>query len=112
MEHDPLGSPHEALAKYDRLKPPKGARIVVDPNPLRRLTDMGKVEKAVSQRMRELGLDSGHLASMARVPANVVAGMLGCRPVPIADARAVLDALGIRSHVFPVEYAMEREAGR
>lgn len=112
MEHNPLESRREMLAKYDRLQPPEGARMVFESNPLRYLSDMGRVAEAVSRRMGERGLDAARLAALARVSADVVAGMLDCEPVPIADARAVLDALGIRSHVFPIEYAMEREPGR
>lgn len=112
MEHDPRGFPQGMLAKYDRLQPPEGARIVVESNPLRYLSDMDRVAEAVSRRMEEQGLDVGQLAAMACVPVDVVTDMLGEKPVPIADARAVLDALGIRSHVFPIEYAMERGSGR
>ncbi|KAA8819893.1 hypothetical protein CSQ85_04200 [Bifidobacterium rousetti] len=107
-----MGFPRESLEKYDRLQPPEGARIVVESNPLRYLSDMNKVAEAVSQRMGERGLDAVRLAAMACVSVDVVTDMLGEKPVPIADARAVLDALGIRSHVFPIEYAIEREPGR
>ena len=100
------------LAKYDRLQPPEGARIVVESNPLRYLSDMDRVAEAVSRRMGERGLDAGRLAAMAHVDRETVDGMLGEKPVPIADARAVLDVLGIRSHVFPIEYVLERESGR